>query len=1015
MSSVEKIISSVKALIAGGDLSDSVRLRQLHKSCLQEFQELNKNLEQCRTLIKNGSIQNARNFNHSFEPSLTQIAEDLEYFKTSDFFAVCQDYGLEIPVFPDEELLSLLNAPVSSGEKHLHVLLQDYRKIARNGSMKERLVLLRKIVEKLPNSPRWRKDLISTERLRCQEIEYELAQITDNAADEKKLESLLREVLDPEWIQPPAEGVLSEIRKRLLPIQRKKIDEAVESKLQFLQSCWMEQDFERMKKEFEEWKNFCSNPMIQLTTEQQQTIDDITNFLEHNAEAEREEEERQLLIKRIEQKLADNAPFSEITADYNRLQLMDCEIPDTLSELLSSLEEENTRYEHMRNIRRCVFGICGALLLIVIITFAVHYTQYSIAVNRSCSNMQELLNRKKYQEVIRIYQELSRKSPKIAKNQKVIRLFTKADHEKRQLDNILKLKETEFLQCLSNIERLAEKDIFDNSNQLDEDIQKAKEILEQYPQKKESSDKLNFLITKVKQKRTLEKVNRQKAFEKFCDESIRTVASLIEKIPVSEKGDLDKSLEELQSQFVDKIKEHPYIKEDIKARRKNALKEKIKEYEERWKKEKIFRSVNKPLYFDYYLESLKTLNNSDFLSLKMRYQTASDSRRIWNAEYARRSERTPETLDSIIDLKKYKGRFLQDDFERYMYKQIRSSEFSRFFNRLKSQKTVKELIFSDAAGTKYFFYVSGKVRIEKFPKPRKDTHISFVPDIKGNGKSKKLIISYNPENTDAPYTLLSTPSSDLAYVLPKSFCLFQGEAAPPEKIKEWPVHDLLEQCKALSNDGPGLNRNLQDALKFICKKDNIENIYLKELLLIEFLWELYKTSPELYLEIPEAISSLPKFAHKGRNLYSPQSADYAKDKALFEEKWNEEKLARIFAAGKIRGAFICKSHARRLVPAGIVQEIGKNRLKIHLFRGAERPKEGLVLTNTAIYSLPDDIWNGRIPAEKQLKQNLFVGQVIWTFNDGKRSIEFLREWQAKAMKENFELKIRPSNLPENIE
>ena len=82
MDSAEKIIDQIKTLIASGDLSDSIHLRQLHKACLQALSELNSNLERCRELAENGSLQAAREFNCSFTPSLTRIAESFEFLKT---------------------------------------------------------------------------------------------------------------------------------------------------------------------------------------------------------------------------------------------------------------------------------------------------------------------------------------------------------------------------------------------------------------------------------------------------------------------------------------------------------------------------------------------------------------------------------------------------------------------------------------------------------------------------------------------------------------------------------------------------------------------------------------------------------------------------------------------------------------------------------------------------------------------------------------------------------------------
>ena len=188
--------------------------------------------------------------------------------------------------------------------------------------MMQRIVLLRKIVNKLPNSSRWNNDLISAERSRWQEIEREVEQLKGRDDCCSKLEELFREVSDPEWSIPPKEDVINNIRELLKPLQRARLNREVEARLQLLQDLWMERDLERLKAEFGKWNIFKTNPMIVLTGEQQQTVADIEKFCAMAAEEKRNQELCRELIRTIEQKLAEDVPFSAL-ADHSAVRRAD--------------------------------------------------------------------------------------------------------------------------------------------------------------------------------------------------------------------------------------------------------------------------------------------------------------------------------------------------------------------------------------------------------------------------------------------------------------------------------------------------------------------------------------------------------------------------------------------------------------------------------------------------------------------------------------------------------------------
>lgn len=1015
MNSVEKTVADIKLLIAGGDLSDTPLLRRLHQECLQAFKELNANLKQCRALVDNGSHQAARELNCSFEPSLTQVAEYLEFFKNNDFFDVCKEYGLETPVFPDEELLMLLNTPASSGEKRLHVLLQDYRKIARSGTMQQRITLLRKIISKLPDSARWRNDLIAAERSRCQELERELEKCTPDEDSRSKLEDMYREVMAPEWLNPPQKEFIDNLRARLLPLQKAKLSKEVEQKIQLLEECWLERDVERLRKEFDAWNVFSSNPLITLSAGQRQSIADIEAFLKKCAEEKDNEDTCRELIRRIEQRLADNAPFSAIQGDYNQLQLMDCNVPAALAERLKSLEEENRRFEHMRNVRLCIFGICGAILLVVGIVFTVLYMQHYLAVKRSRENMQALLKEGKYEEIIKSYRELCTSSVKVAADPQIIFLHSTAENAKRQLELENQAAENNFIRLVNQIETLSKQDVLDNADALDMLIAEAQKSAKSPALKKESLDKFGRLQTSITQKRTALKQQREADFLKACADIVRKIDGLIAIIPQKQPVELNMKLHSLTETFNEKLAAVPFIPEHLKKQEEKNFKNAVQKYNDAWEKEKAFRLVDAPATLSRYVRALDGIRYK-YPDLAQEYHKVFSRIKGWVDESKIYELFIPETFDDVQDIKIYKNGLFAADLKKYMPSATRSAAFAKFFSGIQKQQDLKELVFSDAAGTKYFFYVPGEVKIERLRRPAR-TNIIFIAEPVNNEKSRRFIFSCSAKNAALPFTVTSR-HNDLPYTMPAGFADLSGETeiSPELCSKLWPGYELATRFSGLSSDGPGLHTNLQNALKYLCQKNDIKNFYLKELFIVNFLRELLNCGKEFYPEIEAQLTALQDFQqNRKRNWRAPQAfKEYAAECDELTLKWNQLDLERLINVGKMRGDFICAAHARKPVPVGVIRSIGDGKIKIHLFDGHSQPVEGLIMENKTFHTLPASVWQGVLSGTDKLRSRLFKGQLVWGFSDGKKSQDFLREWQKKAREFNVNLGVRPSVLPAEL-
>lgn len=1020
MRSVEKTIEEIKMLFASGDLSNSLHFQQLHKDVLRIFRDLNENLKECRKLIDNGSIQEARKLNESFDPSLTQTAESLEYFKDNDFFAICKDYNLETPDFPDPQLLAQLKNPVSSSEKKIHILLQDYRKIARNGSRKQRIELLRKIVTRLPNSASWRNDLLSAERARFTEIEQQIRQCPEEISSLEQLETLYRELLDPEWRAQPKQELLEEVRRKLLPLQKEKISAEAEKRLETLNDLFQERDYEHLLQEFEQWRLFRDNPLYTMTEQQLQTESDIEKFLKDQTAAREKEKICKDLIRKIERKLEDNRPYPEIAGDYNQLQLQETPVPEALLSRLQTLEEEYIHSEHLKYIRRSIGGICIALLSVAAVCFAVKYTQHYIALKHNRTYMLRCIQEKRYTEAIALYEKLQQTALKVACEAQIVSLYNTAKEKNRERNDYIFRTEQELTRLLQHIEVLSGKDVLDNKKAINIALDSAKDLLDSNAVRKEElRSRFTKLKTLIIQRRTDLKQSRERKFSEFTENLIRKIDALTRNMSHTESLESQNAnVSMLLDKFNQKAASSVHIPGTLKETRKKELLAARKRYEEAIRKEQVFRLVYMPSDFDTYLSGLKKIQY-DHVDIAQEYHYALRSMKLWERIYKNYRETLPTELEHVQSADNYAEGFLRSDLEKILPRKNRSEDFKNFYSQLLdlNQKKVKELILTDAADQQYFFYTTGKIYIERLRRPRR-TNISFT--LMNKEKGNQIIIRYVPREKTTPFQLESAPR-DLGYKLPGAFAQFCGEPKLPAIGNDsflWPGQELTTRFSALGSDGPGLSGNLQEALRFLIREDDfVKNAYLKERFILEILKELAYCS-KLCPELKNALESLQNY-YRSRtpDWRTPQARPtYQAEKRELQMRWKNLDPDRIIEGGKLRGDFICAFHARRLVPVGIVREANraKTKLQIHYFVPVNKVKEALILNKDSFMVLPQEMWKGSLKADARFRHLLFNGQVIWSFGDYQATLDFLKEWKKKASRLNILLDRKPSIFPSGI-
>lgn len=1010
METIEKILDDIRTLVQSQDLSDSLHLRQLHKKGMAIFAELNSNLERCRAMVQNGQVQEARVFNCSFAVSLTAAAERLDEKFIREFFDVCGDYGLEKPLWPDQKLLNTLSVPSSHTEKRLHELLQEYRKIARTATKKERIDILRQIVNKLPESIRWRNDLIAAERARISEIEKRLDDLPDNRTALPELEELYRELLSPDWINMPKGDLMESVRQKLLPLQQEFLREKAEEKLSELDMAYAERDLDALRTGLENWRKFCTNPLLKLTSEQKLSVADIEKFLQTSEEQEKGRKEHLLLVEKLEELLASNCTFAEVAGDYNQLllQLDEYPVSPSLLERLKNLEQENRRGEHLRNVRRCVYGFAISVFTISIIAVLIIQVQKYLAVKQNCKNLSLLIEQEKYLDAANLYVSLRSSSPVIAANAKVLALYNSAIrmHEQKKAEQ--KSREEEFARLLKQIEHFASgNDVLDNARTVDKSMAEAKAIIKGQPKK--AQDSFRELETKIAEKRTEIKKKREQEFLSYCRKVILDSEKTLLTISDADLKMLALHMEKTERELKQKMELFPYVPEHLKKRVLADWANFLNRFRDAAIREERRRLVKKPYDFETYLKGLEEIRYKD-ASLAVEFRNAIPKMGEWRQVYETYLGNVPESADGIGDMSTFKDGILKNDLAPLLAGTAASREFRAFFGNLLKLKNFYELRFSSLDGQDYFFYTSEKPLCERLRRPVR-THISF-PSLKKDGF---FVFRYEAGAKERAYSLLEYPQAE-NYTLPAVYAQLAGKKSFAKESVETKCAAgvFAEKYGVLGADGPGLFLNLQRALLDLKNPENILNVYLKEEVFIAFLEEFCRIAPAGFYPEAEKILQQFKDMRSSRTPRSWQAAyahrEYKEDKQLLLEMWAKADFEAAFDAGKIRRDFVCAFHARKLVPAGIVQGQKNGKIQFHPF--SVKAAEYYIIYDEKLLDVTSVI-RGHF-SDKKYGGKLFTGQVLWTFGDERKTRDFIHEWKKKALEKNMILDGKMRLLPDGI-
>jgi len=212
VSGEEQVIAQIRRFLESGPRELTPAVRELAERYAAQCAEVDDRLRQCRTYLNRGLRSEAVNLAET-PPSVLELAAILDFLGVEAWREFCADNDLPVAPLIAAEVVSRLNEAYMQ-EDLLGSLLSEYRKLARRGTLKQKIPLLRRLARLDPDNSNWRQDLVRFERARQEELAQEIDAAV-KGEDEGLLTALREEVESAEWAVKPHASLADRLRRRL--------------------------------------------------------------------------------------------------------------------------------------------------------------------------------------------------------------------------------------------------------------------------------------------------------------------------------------------------------------------------------------------------------------------------------------------------------------------------------------------------------------------------------------------------------------------------------------------------------------------------------------------------------------------------------------------------------------------------------------------------------------------------------------------------------------------------------
>ena len=213
------VIQGVRQLLAAGAQFDRDRLVELAAGYMQACRQTNERVLRCRDFLCRAMREQAAE-EAGVAPDLRKEIETLTFDERPAWLRLCVQVGIDIRPFDlDAELAERLAADLTTDPDALQSLLRTHRLLALgHAPLEQRLVVLRRLCKADSLRSFWKEDVRTFERRRQKELRTLSMRALVNA-DLGTLESIVRDLRSPEWLNPPQPRLADAIEERMRPMR----------------------------------------------------------------------------------------------------------------------------------------------------------------------------------------------------------------------------------------------------------------------------------------------------------------------------------------------------------------------------------------------------------------------------------------------------------------------------------------------------------------------------------------------------------------------------------------------------------------------------------------------------------------------------------------------------------------------------------------------------------------------------------------------------------------------------
>jgi len=994
---VKELIRDITDFLQGEDQSLSPRLRRLHASYAEFAAEIVAQQEECRQLASRLSLADAAAHARKMDPPLAERAAMLDFPEKTRFAEICRLY--QLPPLPevDQEFLAKLAAPMTSSDRQTGALLQEWRRIARNGSTAQRLELLRKIVARMPDdNASWAKNLLELEKQRYHEIADELEEAKQRPLELRELEKLNMELHSPLMRSKPPQSLVEALRELLLPLQKKATADALENCQDDMQACYAMHNAGELATALQRWNDMVTNPLAQPTIDQRQFADDVRKFLEEERQTQEKQRQYDDLLAQLRDAMENTAtPYAEILALYNKLALLDLPLPQSLKEDVERLGDEHLETEHRLNVRRIAYGLIAVIALLAILSAGIMMLHRRNSLRKSCESIAAFMEAKDYAGAIAFVEALEKEQPKLAATPDIMGLKTEAQDALEQQQEERRLATQEFQQLRDALQKtIQEEDFLAGANDgVEERLARMEELKDALDD--DSRKELTDIAETTRNRWRHLILQHEKEFMAQRDALFNDMTKLLGTIgPEADMSAVD-GVRQRFVQAIDALKATTTIDIGLRDVAAKQWQEKIEAIDFAIGEEKKLRDflnrLQHPGSLESYLQALSETEHATDPRVQP-YSRCRGQAGYWQAIITDLEAINTHlaTGNPFSQPKSFVGKNFVSFIPTGLLNDLRN-----FAQGVQKNCDYYEVVATAQDGRKYFFFTKEAPLVERDKRNRKYLrYLSFDIDAYTSARecAFPFIVEYGSDGKPVFKDLQTGRRQELQ--LPEAFVDIQGWAQP----QKCEIYRLGQECEAaITIDVVPV----QLAVALLKKAVKIQHTLCRHEAVTQLLAIIRMDGTMKSAALDEACQKLTELNVDVSPWKRPDSVINSQELSdTLDDMTGKLDLDAFIGQKELRWRFMAASFSRGLAPAGVVYKNKQGTRAFHPF--------GTQTTGELCRFNGDDF---TIVAPDALPEE---GELLWTFNDGKSCEGFLTEWREKAQKLHTYLEVAPALCPTSL-